>query len=145
MKKYNHNYGVYELEKNHPAVASKIENNLRNFCNKETSKLKGDVETLFSDWDHKGVLTDNLNLRYEYRKDGIQVETQFGNVARYYADIMKIEKAYREGIIDYGVMILPDKERANSMGTNIAYYERTEKELKEMRDIISCPIVLYGV
>lgn len=145
MKKYSHNYGAYELEKSHPTKASKIENNLRNLCSEETSSLKDSVHELFSDWDHKGVLTDNLNLRYGYRKDGVQVETQFGNVARYYADIMKIEKAYREGIIDFGVMILPDKERANSMGTNIAYYERTEKELKEMREIISCPIILYGV
>lgn len=145
MKKYSHNYGDYELQADRPTIVSNIEEELSEAAKYGEKEFKEKVKEIFSEWDHNKSLTDRLNLRYDYRKNNIQVETQFGNVARYYTDIIKLEAAFQEGIIDYGILILPTKERAEIIGSNIAYYKRAVKELKELRDIISCPIVVYGI
>jgi CRISPR/Cas system-associated exonuclease Cas4 (RecB family) len=143
MEKYSHNYGEYEMEKNVSTLLSKVRNSLQNIEVSET--VKDDVNGVFDSWDKRGNISDNLNLRFGYRRGNVQAETQFGNVARFYADIMELEKAYQEGEINYGILILPKSKTAKEIGSNIANFEKAEQELKEMREIITVPMIVYGI
>lgn len=133
------------MKKEKPSLNSKLDEQLRDISFEDSDSAKSKIEELFESWESNKKLTKELDLRFGYRKDNIQVETQFGNIARYYTDIIKLEKAFQDDLIDIGVLIVPDRDRSKSIGTNVAYYERAEKELKEMREIISCPIVVYGL
>ena len=145
MKTYSHNYGDYELEKSANRLYSNIEKSLKNLDDPEDGEIKEKVEEIFSSWDKRGSNTEAMNLRYGYRRGKIQAETQFGNVARYYTDLMKLEKGYRDGEIDFGIYILPTKERSKEVGSNIANFEKAKAELQEFREIIQVPLVVYGV
>lgn len=145
MKKYSHNYGEHELNKQKPVLYSKIQEELKKASKKEDGEIKEAIEDLFSEWKSNKTVNDNLSLRYDFRKEGIQVEFQFGNVARYYADIMKLEYSVSESSMDYGILIVPTKKRAERMGHNLAYYERAKNEMQEFRKIIESSIVIFGV
>ena len=145
MKTYSHNYGKYELEKSTARLFSNVQNSLDSLQDYEGSGIKDEVEAIFDSWDKRGKNTEAMNLRYGYRRGQVQSETQFGNVARYYTDIMKLEKAYKEGEIKYGIYILPTKDRAKDIGSNIANFEKARDELREFRNIIEVPLVLYGI
>lgn len=96
-------------------------------------------------WDHKGKVIPELSIRYEFRKENLGVETQFSNVARFYSDIFKLQLSFDRGLIDGGVLILPTKQHANQIGSNLANFERAKEELVESKPLYSVPVWLVGV
>jgi len=145
MKKYSHNYGDYELEKALKSTLPTVENSLKNIEVTTKPEVKQRIRDIFHSWDKRGKNTKSLNLKYGFRRGKIQAEIQFGNVARFYADVMKMEQAYRDEKIKYGLLILPNKETAKAMGSNLANFEKARDELREMRDIITMPMIVYGI
>lgn len=145
MEKYSHNYGKYELKKQYPSIHSKFERKMKQFSTKDTDEAKEHIEDLLSDWSSGKKVIPELGLQYGYRQDKVQVETQFGNIARYYNDILKMEMAYRKGIINLGILIVPTHERYGKMPANVADFNRVKDELIEMREIIKVPITVYGI
>lgn len=70
---------------------------------------------------------------------------QFGNVARVYADLVKLQLAFNEAVIRRGILIVPLKVAAVKVGSNLANFERLELELKNLNDQFTIPLVIYGV
>ena len=71
--------------------------------------------------------------------------TQTGNMARMYADLMKLQAMYMDKKIKAAVFVLPTKECANSFGGNVANYDRFLRELTNIfPKVITVPMVIVG-
>lgn len=105
------------------------------------------------DWDWHPLIidadpddtTNKSLLRSDFRKDRIEVEVQFGNVARYTYDIYKMAISLARSQADVGIMVVSTKKFAGIVGGNIAYFERAVRELTHSRLTLIVPLVVVGI
>lgn len=107
-------------------------------------------------WTHHPLATEieGSELKADYRKrfEGkrggtldIQAEVQFGNMARFYADVFKFQTAYSQKAIQIGVSVVPMGSLARRIDSNVANYERVIRELPSAELSITLPIVVVGL
>jgi hypothetical protein len=89
--------------------------------------------------------TKQSRLRSDFRKSKIEVEVQFGNVARYAYDVYKMAISMALGYSDVGIVVVCTKEFAAITGGNIAYFERAVRELKQARLTLIVPLAIVGI
>jgi Restriction endonuclease BglII len=105
------------------------------------------------DWDWHPLIIDadpddaasKSQLRSDFRKDRIEVEVQFGNVARYAYDVYKMAISMAMAQADVGIQVVCTKKFAAITGGNIAYYERAVRELERSRLTLIVPLVVIGI
>jgi len=84
-----------------------------------------------------------LTLTAMYGKTALCLQT--GNMARFYADLLKLQAQYLDGKLTSAIYILPLKNGAKLMGENLANFERLTSELQEMfTKVITIPIIIIG-
>lgn len=81
----------------------------------------------------------------DYRKGGVQIEVQFGNMARWYGDVFKFQLSYSLGLIEVGVSCVPTLDFAKTIDENVAYFERVCRELPHAKMSITLPILVIGI
>jgi hypothetical protein len=96
------------------------------------------------------IVTANMvgpktGLKGDYKKGRLQVEIQFGNMARWYTDVFKFQLSYSLDQIDAAVLVVPTQRLANLIDENIAYYERVLRELPWAKMSLTLPIWVIGV
>ena len=70
---------------------------------------------------------------------------QTGNMARFYADLLKLQAQFLDEKINAAIYIVPMKDAAKRMGQNMANFERMISELKNLFDrVITVPIIILG-
>lgn len=84
-------------------------------------------------------------LKADAKSGKVQVEVQFGNMARWYTDVFKFLLSYSADDIEIGVLVVPMKATADKIDENIAYYERVLRELPHAKMGITIPIWVIGV
>lgn len=106
-----------------------------------------DSEFRKREWAVNPDITGNgkTKLQADFKKGRVQVEAQFGNMARWYTDVFKLQVSYSLGLIDVGVLIVPTQHFANTIDENIVYFERIERELPYAIMSISLPIQVIGI
>ena len=78
-------------------------------------------------------------------KGKIALCLQTGNMARFYADLLKLQAQFLDGKITSAIYILPTKRAAKKMGENMANFERMVSELKNLfSKVITVPLLVYG-
>ena len=77
-------------------------------------------------------------------QDNIGLCLQTGNVSRIYADLLKLQTLYLKGKIKAGIIIVPQKELAVKLASNMASFERLISELPIFAQVISLPLVVIG-
>ena len=87
----------------------------------------------------------NSRLSISFLKSKVGLCVQLGNVARMYADILKLCYLYDEGIIDVGSISVPHKIESRILGQNYARYDRLIKEVELFQKIIKVPILIIGL
>lgn len=105
------------------------------------------------DWDWHPLIIDadpddpgrKSQLRSDFRKARIEVEVQFGNVARYAYDVYKMAISMALDRADVGIQVVCTKKFAGITGGNIAYYERAVRELERSRLTLIVPLVVVGI
>lgn len=105
------------------------------------------------DWDWHPLIIDTdpedksrpSQLRSDFRKDRIEVEVQFGNVARYAYDVYKMAISMALEQADVGIMVVCTKKFAEITGGNIAYFERAVRELERSRLTLIVPLAVIGI
>lgn len=78
-------------------------------------------------------------------KDGIGLCLQTGNMARVYADLMKLQTLYLDNAISAAVMVVPSQPIALIIGKNIAQTTRIERELEIFRKAYHVPTLVLGL
>lgn len=96
-------------------------------------------------WEVHPRMVPGTKLEGDYRKDRVQVEVQFGNIARYTYDILKFQVSYSQNAIDVGILAVPIQTFANRIGSNVAYFERVSRELPHAKLSITLPIMVVGL
>lgn len=79
------------------------------------------------------------------KKGKIQIEIQFGNMARWYTDVFKFLLSYSADDIEVGILVVPMQKTADKIDENVAYYERVIRELPHAKMGITIPILGIGV
>ncbi|MFQ5800090.1 MAG: BglII/BstYI family type II restriction endonuclease, partial [Bacteroidota bacterium] len=98
-------------------------------------------------WEASPRITDDQVTRIEadFKKNRIQVEVQFGNMARWYTDVFKFQVSYSLGLIDVGVLVVPMQRFANTIDENVVHFERVTRELQYAKMSITLPIWVVGI
>jgi restriction endonuclease BglII len=84
-------------------------------------------------------------LAADYRKNRVQVEVQFGNMARWYTDVFKFQLAYAQDAIDAAILVVPTQRFSNLIDENVAYFERVARELPWAKMSLTLPILVMGI
>jgi hypothetical protein len=106
-----------------------------------------DAEFEAKGWDCQPPVTQDkvTGIKADYKKKRVQVEVQFGNMARWYTDVFKFQVSYSLGLIDVGVLVVPVQAFAATIDENVAHYERVVRELPYAKMSITLPIWVIGV
>lgn len=70
---------------------------------------------------------------------------QTGNMSRFYADLLKIQYVFNSKKAKAAIYIIPSKNAAKLMGSNIANFDRFTFELKLFKEIITIPTIVIGI
>ena len=84
------------------------------------------------------------NISITSMRDRIGLCFQTGNVARMYADLLKLQVLYRRGTVRCGIVIVPTRESGEHFGSNCATYERLSREMPIFDQAIDMPLVIIG-
>ncbi len=88
-------------------------------------------------------------LAADFRKTfgplSIQAEVQFGNMARWYSDIFKMQAGYAQSLVELGLCVVPMASLAKRIDSNITHYERVIREIASARLSITLPILVVGL
>ncbi len=87
-------------------------------------------------------VTSKITISSYQNEIGLCLQT--GNVSRIYADLLKLQSLYLKGNIKAGIIILPQKELAIKLASNMASYERLLGELPIFSQVIYMPLVIIG-
>jgi hypothetical protein len=98
-------------------------------------------------WDCQPFVTEDkkTGIKADYKKARIQVEVQFGNMARWYTDVFKFQVSYSLDLIDVGVLVVPMLAFADTIDENVAHYERVVRELPYAKMSLTLPIWVMGI
>lgn len=96
-------------------------------------------------WSDETTLSPDAKISITSRKGEIGLCVQTGNMGRFYADLLKLEYLFQEGLIQAAVYVLPVKNLAKQWGENIAHFERFTNEVKIFSKIINTPMLIIGI
>lgn len=102
-------------------------------------------ELMDKGWSGKVQIAPAIGITITSMRDNTALCLQTGNMARFYADLLKIQYLYQNNKAEESIYILPTKRCAIVMGDNLANFERFTSELDVFKDIISTPIVVIGI
>lgn len=112
---------------------------IKNFKDDLSDRLKS------QGWSDKASLSVKSNITITAILKNIGLCTQTGNMARMYADLMKLQALYMDEKIKAAIFVVPTKACANSFGGNIANYDRLLNELVNIfSKVITVPILIIG-
>ena len=70
---------------------------------------------------------------------------QTGNMGRFYADLLKLQYVFKNKKARVAFYLLPSKDAAKKIGSNIANFDRFTSELKLFKEIITIPTIVIGL
>jgi hypothetical protein len=110
-------------------------------------KLKAEVTDQLRKlgWSYRVHVARNLRVSITGVNNKVGVGLQLGNMAMFYADLLKLQVAYENKLIESAIYVLPTKNAAKRMGSNIANFERLISELPHYARVITLPIYIIGV
>ncbi len=86
--------------------------------------------------------TSKITITSIKDKTGLCIQT--GNMARMYADLLKLQALYSRGTINGGILILALSSCGRVFGGNVASYERVIRELGIFDKVITMPLLIIG-
>lgn len=96
-------------------------------------------------WSNPVKLDPERGITVTAMKQGTALSVQFGNMSRFYADLLKLEYLFKKGRATAAIYILPTKDAAKNLGQNIVCFERLCSELQMFEMIIEIPMLVVGV
>jgi hypothetical protein len=114
---------------------------------RKASEIGGAIvaELVTSGWSGKVKLARSSKITITSTKNSVGLCLQTGNMARLYADLLKLQQMFLNKTIKAGVMIVPSRTTAKRLGDNIAHANRLQCELDIFRSVIHMPLVVMAV
>lgn len=103
------------------------------------------AELVTSGWSGKVKLARSSKITITSTKNSVGLCLQTGNMARLYADLLKLQQMFLNKAIKAGVMIVPTRATAKRLGDNIAHANRLQCELDIFRSVIHMPLIVIAV
>ncbi len=113
----------------------------------DISHFKNDLSTLLKveGWSDQVRVSKTSQISITSMREDIGLCAQTGNMARMYADMMKLQALYMDERIKAGIFIVPTKACAMEFGGNVANFERLVNELTNIfAKVITVPMAIVG-
>ena len=98
-----------------------------------------------SGWSSEVAVAQGSDMTITSMKSEVGLCLQTGNMARMYADLMKLQTLYLDNAIKAAAIIVPSNPIARLLGSNIAEAKRLERELKIFKKAYHVPTVVFGL
>ncbi|GAA0843675.1 hypothetical protein GCM10008915_45310 [Bifidobacterium pullorum subsp. gallinarum] len=145
---HSHNFGGEAIPEHilQPVIQSLSQIRFEFRANTATTLRKVILNTLAElGWSDQVKVDKESNITITSMKDSIGLCLQLGNMARFYADLLKLEVLHKKNTADSAIYILPGKEAASKLGSNIAQFDRFTEELNIFKHVITIPIVVISL
>lgn len=142
--------GAYQVLIGKDGIWSEINNIFNNplvFGKVKPQRIKISLSKEFNrlGWADRVKIHNNNRLTISFLKDKVGICIQLGNVARTYADLLKLTYLGNKRIIDVGVIFVPDEIESKIMGANYARYDRLSREIEVFGEIIDIPLLIISL
>ena len=140
--------GVAWVPKPRPVIRRRNGREVANLTlDQRATNLAFDAAFESRDWvKHPQIVSNSPSqLAADFKKGPIQVEVQFGNMARWYTDVFKFLLSYAADDIDVGVLIVPVLQVARHIDENVVNYQRVIRELPHAKMAVTIPVWVIGV
>ena len=95
-------------------------------------------------WSDRVRIKSSCGITISAMNRGIGLCVQTGNMARFYADLMKLQLVFADGLANGALYVIPTKRAAQELGSNVVNYERVVAEARLFAKIITVPLVVLG-
>lgn len=96
-------------------------------------------------WTGKYPVAKGSDITITSFRDEVGLCLQTGNIARMYADLIKLQTLYLDNAIKSAIIIVPSEPLARSLGSNIAQAKRLEKELDIFKKAYHVPTIVFAL
>lgn len=96
-------------------------------------------------WPGKFPVAAGSDITITSMREGVGLCLQTGNMARMYADLIKLQTLYLDNAIKSAVIILPSEPVALLLGSNIAQARRLERELDIFKKAYHVPTLVFSL
>ena len=98
-----------------------------------------------SGWSGEIAVAQGSDITITSIKDDVGLCLQTGNMARMYADLIKLQTLYLNNAIKSAVIVVPSEPVAKKLGSNIAQSKRLERELDIFKKAYHVPTLIYAL
>jgi hypothetical protein len=98
-----------------------------------------------SGWSGKVPVAKGSDITITSMRDEVGLCLQTGNMARMYADLIKLQTLYLDNAIKSAIIIVPSEPLALLLGSNIAQARRLERELEIFKKAYHVPTLVFAL
>lgn len=98
-----------------------------------------------SGWSSEVAVSKDSDMTITSMKDEVGLCLQTGNMARMYADLIKLQTMYLDNAIKSAVIVVPSQPLALLLGSNIAQAKRLERELEIFKKAYHVPTLVFAL
>ena len=98
-----------------------------------------------SGWSSEVSVSRDSDMTITSLKNGVGLCLQTGNMARIYADLIKLQAMYLDNSIESAAIILPSHLLAKQLGSNIAQAKRLQRELEIFKKAFHVPTLVFAL
>ena len=146
--KYNHLGGEGAVPE---ALQIEVEQAIESITVKPANGKATEIRDMFlrsiagEGWSGETPVSRESNITVTSIKDDVGLCLQTGNMARVYADLLKLQTMYMNSAIRSAVVVVPSYPVAKKLGSNIANAKRLEQELEIFRLAYSVPTIVFSM
>ena|SRR5258708_4998702 len=96
-------------------------------------------------WSSEVAVAKGSDMTITSMKAEVGLCLQTGNMARMYADLIKLQTLYLNNGIKAAVIVVPSNPVAKLLGSNVAEAKRLERELDIFKKAYHVPTVVFGL
>ncbi|WP_054312115.1 BglII/BstYI family type II restriction endonuclease [Mesorhizobium sp. 1M-11] len=96
-------------------------------------------------WSGEVTVARGSDMSITSMRNGIGLCLQTGNMARMYADLIKLQTLYLDNAIEAAIFVLPSQPLAAAIGDNIAQATRLQRELEIFRKAYHVPTLVLSL
>lgn len=98
-----------------------------------------------SGWAMSVAVAAGSDITITAMKGEVGLCLQTGNMARMYADLIKLQTLYLDNVIRSAAILVPSEALARTLGSNVAQSRRLDRELDIFRKAYHVPTLVYSL